>query len=60
MATVSLAKSAYTNPDGVYSEKIDDYSVAYERASVAMEASPFLVAALRRKYGQKAGFVAVG
>lgn len=58
-ATLSLAKGSYANPSGVYSEKIDDYSVAYERASIAMEASPFLAAALRRQYGHKAGMVRI-
>lgn len=58
-AALSLAKGTYTNPDGVYSEKIDDYSVAFEKAASAMEASPFLQKALRRKYGEKAQFVAV-
>lgn len=59
-AALSLAKGAYTNPDGVFSEKTDDYSVAYEKAAIAMEASPFLRSALHKQYGPRAGFVAVG
>lgn len=58
-AVLSLAKGAFVNPDGVFSEKIDDYSVAYERSAAALEASPFLCTALRKQYGQKAGFVAL-
>lgn len=58
-AVLSLVKGCYVNPDGVFSEKIDDYSVAYEKTSAAMDASPFLTAALRRQYGRPAGFVAL-
>lgn len=58
-AVLSLSKGAFVNPDGVFSEKIDDYSVAYERSAAALEASPFLASALRKQYGQKAAMVNV-
>ncbi len=56
--TASLAAVAYDNPPGATSEKIDDYAVAYQKAAGALEASPFMVANLRRKYGRRAAFVA--
>jgi hypothetical protein len=52
--TLMLAKTAYANPDGVLNEKIDDYSVTYEKAVSSMELSPFLKQALRRQYGPPA------
>lgn len=58
-AVLSLARGSFVNPDGVFSEKIDDYSVAYERSATVLETSPFLMAALRRQYGPKAGFVRI-
>lgn len=57
---LSIAKLAYTNVGGVKSEKIDDYAVVYEAAASAMEASPNLRAALKRKYGRRAGLVRIG
>jgi hypothetical protein len=59
-ATLSLAKAQFTNPSGVTSESIDDYNVAYQAMSAQMEASPFLVAALRRQYAPRAALVRVG
>lgn len=57
--TASLAAVAYDNPTGATSEKIDDYAVAYQKAAGALEASPFMVANLRRKYGRRGAFVAI-
>ena len=59
-AVLSLARGAYSNPTGISREAIDDYSVAYEVASAAMDASPHLKAALRRQYGRRAGLVRIG
>lgn len=58
-AVFSLAKSAYPNPGGVASESIDDYNVTFNAMSAQMEASPYTKAALRRKYGRRAGLVRV-
>ncbi|AGL13875.1 hypothetical protein [Actinoplanes sp. N902-109] len=49
---LSLAKGGYANPTGVLSAKIDDYSVAYEKAAGASEISPHMRDALRRQYGR--------
>lgn len=59
-AVLSLSSAAYANPSGAVSEEIDDYKVAYERASAAMDAAPHLAMALRRKYGRPAGLVRIG
>jgi len=59
-AVLSLAAGAYAAPAGVAREQIDDYSVQYEAASAALEASPALKASLRRQYGQRGGLVRVG
>lgn len=59
-ATIGIAKGGYTNPSGVAREAIDDYSVAYEAVSAALDASPHLKAALRRQYGRRAGLVRIG
>ena len=56
-ATLSLARAAYANPSGAAREQIDDYSVAFESASAALEAAPAVRAALRRQYGRRASFV---
>lgn len=56
-AVLSLAKTAYTNPSGASSEAIDDYRVQYEAMAAQMEASPFLVAALRKQYSRPPGSV---
>lgn len=56
-AALSLAAGAYVNPSGAIREQIDDYSVAYEAVSSRMEASPFLLAALRKRYGSPTGSV---
>jgi hypothetical protein len=59
-AVLSLARSAYTNPSGVSSESIDDYHVSYNAMAAAMETTPFVKAALRKKYGRRAGLVRIG
>jgi hypothetical protein len=59
-ATLSLAKAGFTNPSAVKSESIDDYNVTYQEMAAQMEASTFVVAALRRKYGRRAGLARLG
>lgn len=63
-ATLSIAKGMYANPSGVAREQIDDYAVSYAKAAgeaaELMEAAPGLRAALRRKYGRRAGLVRIG
>jgi hypothetical protein len=59
-AVLGLAKVAYINVSGATSESIDDYQVAYEAVSAAMETSTNLKAALRRQYGRRAGLVRIG
>ena len=59
-AVLSLAKLGYTNPSGVSSESIDDYNVSYNAMAASLEASPFIKAALRKKYGRRAGLVRIG
>lgn len=56
-AVLGLAKGPYANPSGASREAIDDYQVAYEQMAAQMEASPFLVAALKRQYGRLPGSV---
>lgn len=56
---LSLARGLFENPGGVASEKIDDYAVAYEQASAALDASPALKALIRKQYGPKARMVRV-
>jgi hypothetical protein len=51
---LSLAAAAYTNPTGAVREQIDDYAVAYEKASATLAGMPTLVAELRRQYGRPA------
>lgn len=59
-AVLGLIRGLFDNPTGVSREAIDDYSVAYEAMSAAMEASPNLQASLRRQYGLRAGLVRIG
>lgn len=59
-AVFSLAKGQFVNPSGVASESIDDYNVTYQAMSAQMEASPYVRAALLRKYGRRAGLVRLG
>lgn len=62
-AVISLARTAYSNPSGVQSESIDDYSVNYQSARAVtsqMEVTPQVRAALRRQYGRRGGLVRVG
>jgi len=58
-AVLSLIRAVYDNPTGANREAIDDYSVAFEAMTAAMEASPNLRASLRRKYGLPAGMVRI-
>lgn len=50
-AVLSLIRGLYDNPTGATREAIDDYSIAFEAMSLALEASPYLAKALARKYG---------
>ena len=59
-AVLGLIRGLFDNPTGVSREAIDDYQVAYETMSAAMDANPNLQAALRRRYGQSAGLVRIG
>jgi len=59
-AVLSLAKGQFTNASGVQSESIDDYNVTYQAMSASLEASPYLKAALRRKYGRRGALVRLG
>lgn len=59
-ATLGISRTVYANPAGITREALDDYSVAYEAAAAAMDASPHLVGALRRQYGRRAGLVRIG
>lgn len=59
-AVIALAREAYSNPSGATSEKIDDYAVAFAKASAAMEGMTHLKAALKRKYGRRGGLVRIG
>jgi hypothetical protein len=57
---IGLARTPYDNPSAVSREQIDDYSVAYQVASAALEVNKFLRRALRRQYGPRAGLVRIG
>lgn len=59
-AVLSICKGVYGNPKGAASEAIDDYRVSYEALATQLEASPNLIAALRRQYGRRATAVRVG
>ncbi len=58
-AVLSLAKGVAANPTGATRLAIDDYQEAYDRMSSALEASPYLAAALRKQYGRRAGTVRI-
>lgn len=60
--TLALAAGAYTSPGGgaIVTESIDDYSVRFAEGVARMELSKPMIAALRRKYGRRAGFVRLG
>ncbi len=49
---LSLAAGAYSNPSGATRETIDDYTIAYDGAAARLEASQFVVLALRKQYGR--------
>lgn len=51
-AVLGLSGHVYINPTGVTQERLDDYSVTYEAMMARAEASPFLVAALRKQYAR--------
>lgn len=51
-AVLSLISGVYGNPTAATRETIDDYTVAYDKMAALLEASPFLVAALRKQYGR--------
>jgi hypothetical protein len=57
---IGLARTPYDNPSAVSREQIDDYSVAYQTVSAALEANRFLRRALRRQYGARVGLVRIG
>lgn len=59
-AALGLAAGVWGNPTGATAERIDDYSVQYDRMMAAMEASPFLRAAIRKAYGAPASLVRLG
>lgn len=50
-AVLSLVRAVYDNPTGATREAIDDYSIAFEAMTSALEASPYLTKALAKKYG---------
>jgi hypothetical protein len=54
-AVLSLARGAYANPGSASREQIDDYAVQYEVMQAEMDASPFLVGALKRQYSRPVG-----
>jgi hypothetical protein len=54
---LNLARGLFENPGGIAREQIDDYSVAFEKATAALDASPSAKALLRRQYGPKARMV---
>ena len=56
---LGLARAPYANPSAVSREQIDDYQVAYQTVSAAMEASKYLRRALRRQYGPRAGLASL-
>jgi hypothetical protein len=59
-AAIGLARGPHENPSAVAREQIDDYQVAYQAMSAAMEAAGALRRALRRQYGPRGGLVRIG
>jgi hypothetical protein len=59
-AVLSITTAAYGNPAGLKSEKIDDYAATFGVLSGQMDASPYLAAALKKKYGRRGGLVRIG
>lgn len=57
---IGLARTPYDNPGAVAREQIDDYSVAYQVVSAAMDASKALRRALRRQYDHRGGLTRIG
>ncbi len=59
-ATLTIGGELYSRDAAVRSESIDDYSVTYEmQAASVLAAAPMLRAALRAKYGRRAGLVSL-
>lgn len=59
-SVIGLARTPYDNPSAVSREQIDDYNVAYQAVSAALEANRLLRRALRRQYGARVGLVRIG
>lgn len=59
-AVLALAAGGYRNPDGLRSEAIDDYQVAYADSASRAVLDPVTAAALRRQYGVISGTVNIG
>lgn len=59
-ATLSLARGLFDNPTGVAREQIDDYAVAHEKASAALDATPGVKNLIRRQFGSRARMVRIG
>lgn len=59
-AVMSLCAGVYANPDGATSVRIDDYAANYDAMTSRMDASKYLKAALRKKYGRRGGLVRIG
>jgi hypothetical protein len=63
-AVLTLAGTIYTNPGGVSSESIDDYTVQFASTHAATQAasgaSSHLQAAIRKQYGRRGGLVRIG
>lgn len=60
-AVLGIAKLAASNPSGVAEEAIDDYRVRFGIATAwAIDQSPYLVKALQKAYGARAGLVRLG
>lgn len=57
---LGMAASAYPNPSGVKSEKIDDYAVTYAQMEAAVAEDTPLGRALRRAYGRRGGLARIG
>lgn len=54
---LSMIRGVADNPTGAVSEKIDDYAVTYAAMKSFLDASPELVALLRKAYGKPVGSV---
>lgn len=52
--TLALARMPYGNPEGVKSERIDDYQVSYGEAEARMQMTEFMRQAIADAYGTSA------